>query len=67
MWVLGSLKIMEIKSNCINILFVLQVSFNEAVNKVSSGKDSIILELREKDSSSTEKLRVAQGLFFTQD
>ncbi|CAG2203876.1 RB1CC1 [Mytilus edulis] len=36
------------------------VSFNEAVNKVSSGKDSIILELREKDSSSTEKLRVAQ-------
>ena len=44
-----------------NILCVLQVSFNEAVNKVSSGKDSIILELREKDSSSTEKLRVAQG------
>ncbi|XP_071147392.1 RB1-inducible coiled-coil protein 1-like [Mytilus edulis] len=37
-----------------------QVSFNEAVNKVSSGKDSIILELREKDASSTEKLRVAQ-------
>ncbi|CAC5407515.1 RB1CC1 [Mytilus coruscus] len=37
-----------------------QVSFNEAVNKVSSEKDSIILELREKDSASIEKLRVAQ-------
>ena len=37
-----------------------QVSFNEAVNKVSSKKDSIITELKDKETALVEKLKVAQ-------
>lgn len=41
------------------------MSFNEAVNKVSSGKDAIITELREKQSEDQERLKAAQGIMFS--
>ena len=40
---------------------VLQVKFNEAVNKVVQAKDKVIDELRKKEQEMDEEVKVTKG------